>query len=274
MIVKTLRESAGSLPHGVPGPQGPMRDYAFKSWTGKDEREIGALIEGGDAQKAKFVTATLAYFLTRWGGKDFADVKPEVRRLALLQAYTGDVMFAWAQLRRQVIGDTLSLDLICPACKRGFPYDLDVGSIEVLCTEDTDVILELPVLLRDGLVINGKTHKLLTTSHLRWSSHEAIAAMTNPGAINLEIAASSICGLDGHDGPVSVISRQLDDMTKYDLEVLLSASGRNAPGPTMSFAVKCPNIECGLEIARRVPWAYDDFFSLRPSSAGPLQSSG
>jgi len=269
MRITTIGDLGMTLPVGVERDgESRGRGFAFKQWDATDEIAIGAIRDRHRAMgHGEFATAVLAHFLTVWGDRALAGLKPEEKALMLKRAWAGDFYHAWFQLRREVLGNGLGLSISCPLCRFKFPYEVDLASVEVFVFDDDDP-LEYPTELRDGLDYAGSKRKIVTMAPLRWHTHEASVKASegalNLGLIKMDVIRGSVVGVDGSDDRI-VLPPTLN-LSKYDIEALTNTIQDQQPGPDLSIEPVCP--ECNTPIQRTITWIYDSFFSVAASPHG------
>lgn len=280
MIKTTMGERGDLLPVGMSGtPDGPrMRDVSFRNWTARDEKAVGAYRDKDRTlNPAQFATRVLAHFLRRFGPWDFDSMTEPERINAVRTAWGADVFHAWVQLRRRALGDDLAMSLTCGFCKFEIPeYRVDLSTMEVDVLGD-DEGLERTVPLRDGFEFRGEVRKAPVLNPIRWSTYEGFKSFgdgaLNTGELKAGVILGSIVGVEGLKGALVLPDNAVDEIGKFDLELLVREINAGQPGPDLSIEVPCP--KCGSQIRRSVSWVYDSFFSMGGSSRSePPTKSG
>jgi hypothetical protein len=273
MFRTTLSAQGNQLPIGVEAGGGErIRTYAFRRWNAAVELEIGKTRDKERGMtSAAFATEILAKILSHWGPHDFSKMSDPERLLAIKRSFAGDVYHVWIQLRRDVIGNDLDIDLTC-ICRHKFTYSVDLGTLEEDVVADDEEISS-PFGLRDGFEYRGEIRKVVTLDPTRWMTFEGFGPEMglNPGAIKLALMEGTIVGVNGVDGRVRLTENDLRDLGKYDFEKLATAIGERQPGPSLLIHTECP--KCRSEIDRSMGWTYDSFFSAGSSRSEPPKKS-
>lgn len=130
------------------------------------------------------------------------ETKPRPERLlAVGQMFLADVLYLFLYLRREAIGREVRTDVACGACRRSFPFeaDLDTLEVETAGTEDpADLVQE--VTLADGIPVRGEVRKVLRVRPIRWCVMEGLGkGGVNEGAMKLAMFRDAIVGAEGMD---------------------------------------------------------------------------
>lgn len=262
LVKTTLKELGAQLPLGFPdGGGGYVRDIALRPWRMKEEKELGKLrADNETASLGQFVTMILATMCTRLGHHELEKMKFAERQVVISQMWMGDVFYAYMYLRTQNLGNILELNLICPFCKSKFPFDADLYTTEVATAEKIeDASWEQK--LRHPIAIRGAEVKGFKLGPARWTTMEGLNDVgADSGTAKDAIIAGSINGTMGEDKPIMISTGEIDEMVKYDIELLSRQVEDNDLGPNMAVEAKCPR--CKRESTQAMSWGYDSFFGV------------
>jgi hypothetical protein len=213
----------------------------------------------------QFVTMVLATLCTRLGPHDLAKLKFTERQVLISQMWMGDIFYAYMWLRVQNIGNILNLEIQCPFCKTRFPFEADLETTEVVTAASMDVASwDQP--LRHPITIRGDKVDGFRMGPSRWATMEAIGdAGADTGTAKSGLIAGSVCGVLGKDGQMAVSESELEELVKYDIEVLSSEIEEHNLGPNMAVDAKCSR--CKRESTHPMTWGYDNFFAVSSPSA-------
>lgn len=262
-LVKTsLKELGAQLPLGFLDSSGKYaRDIVLRPWRFKEEKELGKLrADNENASLGQFVTMILATMCTRLGYHNLETMEYVERRVIISQMWMADVFYVYMWLRTQNLGNVLEMELMCPFCKTKFPFDADLNTTDVVTAESVEHAsweqkLRSPIDIRSKKVVGFKL------GPPRWSTMEIIGDTgADSGSAKAGLIAGSITGTLGDDKPLGVSESELDEMAKYDIELLSRRIEDNDLGPNMSVDSKCPR--CKRESRHPMSWGYDDFFGI------------
>lgn len=258
----TLKKQGAVLPLGFPdGNGGYARDIALRPWRMAEEKELGKLrSENENASMGQFVTMILATMCTKIGHHNLDAMKFAERQVVISQMFMGDVFYAYMWLRAQNLGAILELELICPFCKTKHPFDADLETTEVVVADSIEAA-SWEQALKFPFEIRGEKVTGLKMAPPRWATMEAIGDTgADSGSAKSGIIAGSVCGFTGKDTPVSITEGELNEMMKYDIEMLTRGVEDYDMGPNMAVDVKCPR--CKREAVHPMNWGYDNFFGI------------
>jgi len=261
----TLGELGFNLPLGIPdGGGGLVRSFALRPWRFKEEKELAELIEQNpDATLAQYVSMVVATLCSSIGPHDFSQMKWEEKLIVIGQMWMGDVFFIYITLRKEAIGNVISLAPKCPGCGRNFNFDGHLDSINVLTTESVSNA-QWEYKLNTPIEMRGKTVGSFTLGPPRWNTLEMMTddnSVLNVGA-KLDMIRGSIHAVDSFDQQIVVIESDLDELTKKDMETISAEIDEKVVGPDMFVETKCPNIRCRNEIKQLIDWRYQHFFGV------------
>lgn len=260
--VVLLKDLGPQLPLGVLCEDGSYdKTIEVKRWTAREELELGELREENkDSSMPKYITMVLASMCTRIGPWDFEKMKPVEKHLKISQMFAGDVLYLYCWLRYKSLGGELVMKLTCPNCDKDFDYNFDIENIEVKCGNMLEEF-QWEYKLRDPFKIRDKKNSGFLMGPHRWNALETLGSVSSPntGEVKLKVIHSNIQHL--LDSPeVKIISeKELLDLTKIDLETLITRIDNDRLGPDMSFETKC---KCRRKFTRSIKWEFDDFFGV------------
>lgn len=256
--VTTLKELGAALPLGTESNGKWHKDLAARRWTMKEERALGELKE--NTRNGQFVSVVLATMLTKFGSHNFGDsVSIDEKILHIGNASMADVLYAYVWLRVDALGPSLGLDMSCPStkCKKNFSFNADLGSVEVKTANDlSEAVWTYD--LKDPFVVRNKVIKGFKFGPTRWSAFDNI---TSVGVAKAELLLGSILEVIYEDDsvePIVMVLSELDEMGKYDLEMISKQTDEHAIGPLMVVEGECPH--CKTAFKRVINWSYNDFF--------------
>lgn len=255
-----LQELGSRLPLGIQDSAGGFNNsLALRRWTMKQEKELGELRkENKGANMGEYVSMVLSSMCSRIGPYDFENMKFEERRVRISQMWMGDVFAAYCLLRKKALGKILGMDTSCPFCDKAEDFNADLDTIEVTTAENLED-LQWDYKLLEPFDIRGKKVTGFTLGPARWNSMETIA---DEGGSMGHAKAGLICGsvfkVHGHDTPLALVSHELDEMGKHDIELLSKKLEDEPLGPNMSIEKRCQ--KCRKDMKLPIRWSYDDFF--------------
>jgi len=262
LTFSTVRDWGQRLPIGLLAGGQLHRDFGFKQFRMKEERELDAVRK--DAKRmsmADFVAAVLSHMLTVLGPyQDFQSLSEQERKMIVHQMWLGDVMYAYIYLRISALGEVIKFKVECPSCgtKSDLPADLYDTDVKIA---EGEAALVRSIMLRDGLILEagGEPVKNLYIQPPRWNAMTSLRApgTFSLGDVKMAILLSSI--RQAGEGRFPLTSQVLDLLTKYDLESLARSIDSMSPGPDMTVETICP--ACQREGKHPLDWSYDFFFT-------------
>lgn len=260
----TVKDMGPVLPLGYQDSQGNLhKDFSVRPWRMKEERELGALRDNNkDATLFQYVGMVLATMLSRLGPHDFSQEGLDFnqKRLLVGQLTTGDVFYAYIWLRIQALGPELGVKFKCPACTTAVEnFVADLNSVEVKAAEDMEQASWEYELLTP-FQARGKEVKVMMVGPPRWNSLEMLQGSSGMGGAKPAVIRASIMGFGTRQEaePIVITDRELDEMSKRDIETLIRQINDRTVGPNMTVEGKCPH--CGHEFTMPIDWSYDNFF--------------
>jgi hypothetical protein len=259
---RTLRELGAQLPIGIRGQDGALhKAVTCRDWRGREEREVAKLKKTA-RQKGDFISQLLGYMFTQVGPHDFTVMRPAERQNVLTHMYRADAMYLYLWLRHQCVGADLMLNLTCPHCGFQVPWKGDLDSLEVRTVEAVEP-LRWEYVCQTVFDIRGTKVERLTLQPNRWAVFEATArkavAGGDVGLVSVDLIRDAIYQINGEDLSIVLIDKDLDDMTKRDLESLSHEIDRREVGPDLSVKEACPR--CTLQFTTSMDWGYASFFA-------------
>ena len=256
----TIAERGPLLPVGFLTGTGLAKDLVSRPWKTKDERELSKL-KKPKMSMASYISVVTGHMFSKFGPHNWTpETKIDERRVAIGQAYMGDVFFAYMYLRTQVIGNELSMDITCPTPGCGnFRFVGDLGSTEVNCVDDAAALdwfydLHDPITLRKQEIKRFK----LRTPHWQTLVNSSSDGFTESLG-KIMVAQGSIVGLNDDPALIALSDSEIDELSKYDLEAIAVRANDEYIGPKMGVEGKCP--KCEREFQAPIDWSYDRFFT-------------
>jgi len=247
------------LPIGILEGGELHRSFAFGVYNLGSERELAIRRKKAHAP-AESVVEVLAFMLISLGPySDFQALDENSRKLIIQRMWMHDVLYVYFSLRRDALGDELSVGCTCPTCgaKWKFTGDLSQGDVKVV--EDPKDIT-WPHVLKHGLIgKDGKPIRDIVLQPPRWECMMGISRKTgriDPVHAKVRIIASSIRHLG--DGSHALTEAAINSMSKWDVEHITKTLDDNVPGPDMTLEPECP--ECQAELRIPINWDWDFFF--------------
>ncbi len=263
----TLKKLGPQLPLGVVDANGNLnRGVSFRPWTGKEEREVGDLMDKNrEAPMAQYIAMVLSTMCKTLGHHNFEGMEDTAKRAVISQMYSGDVFYAFALLRREVMGSQLDLEIVCNLCRSKFNWAAGLDTLEINTAESVEsskwkYTLESPFVIRDSPVSE------LVLGPFRWHTIEddRFSGSLNLGMIKMAMIHGCIVEVPNRDNMV-LAEHELDGMLKVDIEELAYCINESHLGPDMSIETRCKT--CKNDIIQTIDWSYGSFFgrSSQPS---------
>jgi hypothetical protein len=257
-LIETLAERGASLPIGQAGARWEL---VARNWTTRYERELSKSSKGRSnmARRVSLVVATLFKKFGPHVWDDDTDI--EDRKAVLSKMYSADMFYAYCFLRREALGEELKLKIRCGSCRKEFEWLADLDTLEIHSPkEHTDLFWTYT--LRNPVDLRGVHVEKFRIGPQRWSMlenniHDVEKDM---GAAKISGVCSSICGFNDDAKDIELGPNELDDVSKYDFEYILSELNVRFWGPKMGVELEC--VECKTELVQMIPWDYNDFFSI------------
>lgn len=239
------------------------RTFKFKDWTMPIEEKISEL-----KRKSKttglFVTAMLDLLLDEFNGKAWEDYTKEERVLILNQLEFANVVYMYAYLRVEEIGEKFAMTVICPYCEnemKNYEFDLrtmDVNIKNKYHPREKTVKLSRPIYMDDDQKITG-----FVISHAKWDFMEKTDSKTarNEALMKKLMFGTAIQSFECDGEKIEKfysVHNVVNKMKKRDIEHLAVEVGNFNAGPLMMMEGDCNC--CGRSFMRMVNWGYDDFF--------------
>lgn len=255
----TLKDFQGQLPIGAVGSDGKLsKAITFIPYKGKQEREISELKRTA-ARGKDFAEATLSVLVSKMPGvPDFSELKLTEKKLAFSSMYVCDIIYAYLLLRCEAVGTMLPVKMECQ-CKHVNKFDADISTLDVTVLRDGKD-LQWEVELRDGLPVCGELRKKLTLQPPVWGLLTTTGMDEDETDQFFATFKASLVSVDGYDGPPVLREQDLDELSKYDIQLLKDSITTNTPTPNMVIEHKCDH--CKRPLFYALPWLRDDFFSL------------
>jgi hypothetical protein len=241
MKMMTLEELANKIP--IYMPDGTQPDFSFKTWRFAEEKLIGEL-KKKHKNLGRFVREIFFLMLNSFGGREWASIPENERKILLNQLPLGSVMYMYIYLRYEALGEDLKMSGIsCPSC---------ASSIDEFTFK-----LKRPFVVGDVKVIE------LKFQFTPWDAMEKLAPnlVSNEGAIKEVLLKYSLAGAVAEDiGPVKLDKfKILENLSKKDIEGAYEKLDEHNGGPVMGLEVDCPS--CAHKWNTPLSWDYNFFFS-------------
>lgn len=250
-----------NLPVGRVMADGKLsKSFTLKPWRMKEEKQLAewkTKYKGG-LTLGTYVTQVLATMVESIGGVTLPESEVD-RRMMLSSMFMADIMYMYVALRVEALGNELKMRLPCPACRSRFDFTADLNSLDIrTITNPADLAWDFK--LRTPLKHRGDLRHTLTLRPTLWMTLESKGAGDTAG-MSSAVIAGSITALNGipADEFTPVPESALDELTKYDLEMLTKSISENSPGPVMCVEEPCS--KCQASFFWPIDWGYDNFFS-------------
>lgn len=255
----TIGDYGHRLPVGILQGASLHRDFGFKPFRMKEERELETERKANKRiSVGEFVGTVMSHMLTKLGPyPDFQAIPKDERRLIISQMYLGDVMYIWLCLRIDALGEHIKFPLKCPSCTFEHKLNADLSLTDVKVYEDA-ASLTKPLKLRHGIDLPDKSTTLdVVLQPPRWLGMSG----ARPGATNSDIkmAILSASILKVGDGRFPATTDAIENMSKWDIELMAKTVETDAPGPDLTVEASCPQCQHEWEIP--LDWNWDFFFT-------------
>ena len=264
-----LKDLGPTLPLGIPSADGTLhRHIECKRWRGAEEREVGQIQEDSK-ERGDFVSRLMAFMYTRVGEHDFSSME-ETKKLTIVgQMHMGDVFYMYVWLRTRCVGMDLKMDLTCPRCNFEFDFNADLSTVEVRTADSLEAV-KWGYDLHDPFDLRGSKAQGFELAPIKWFAMEETICKAlqtgnqgNNGMAKMDTILSCIRAVKGRD-PLVMIPRDLDELSKIDIEMLSNKIDEHEVGPDMSVDGKCPR--CKRSFRTSLDWGYTSFFGISSPS--------
>lgn len=266
MVIKTLKEQGPFLPVGYPGSGTRIRPFHLRPFRLKEERELASYRDKGKGMSiGKFVAGVMTRMVATVGPHSFDSMKEPERLLAISDLSMADVLYMYMWLRYEALGEEspIVMKLGCPKCKADIDFNADLGTLEVRVVPDHVTTLRRELKLRDGFKIKGHHVDVVELEPIKWGTFLKPEFNTaNSGDREMETIRSSIVGAKGVKmSPLVIHDYEMDELTKYDVNLLTNDIEEHTPGPQMVVEPECS--ACGGESRQMINWQdFSGFFSM------------
>ncbi len=260
---ETILTRGPRLPLGIMHAGDLHTDLAVRKWRMKEERVLGELRdEHKDANLAVYVSMVLATMCSRLGPHDFDKLSFDEKRLAVSQMFLGDVFYAYVWLRIKSLGPEFKINFTPNWSNKSLSIVADLNSVEVNSAESVKAATWV-YQLKDPIEIRGQLVSKFFMGPVRWATLENIEALgqqANAGLIKDAMLQASVIGWQGDGEPIHghLASADLDELTKYDIEMATNGVDEHNLGPLMRVEGK----HKGRNFVARIDWGYDSFFAI------------
>ena len=268
ILITTLEDLGPNLPIGFANGNEFLKEFEFKTWKFKEEKQIGKIRENAKGLTVgEFVRHLMSVMLIRIGPHlDFQSLSDPEKTVILSQMYMPDMLYSYIWLRVHSLGPELPMKLKCPTCKYEFDYEVDLKTLEVKVLLEPKK-LKKEINLKDGFQIHKELRKKLTIRPPLWSIMDdpQIARSDNPGERDAAMIKGSVVGAEGLENgkPIAILDTDLDEMSKFDIVTTVAAI-EDTPGPNMVLEADCP--KCKTKFFQMIEWFYDSFFTISSQS--------
>ena len=268
-VEKTTMSNLGAnLPLGVPDPTGALvKPFSVKPWRMREEKELGKLRSEipGTVSVAQQTGLVVMHMLNSVGNHDFTKMKHPEKQLVVSQMFMGDVWYVYAFIRKHCISEEVPMKLTCPRCGKEFDYQANLQTLQVNHANELEAA-KWEYNLKVPFEIRGKEVKKFVLGPQRWEIAEKSYA-TKDESVAKELAMiGSIKGLNDDTAQLELMSGELDDMSKKDLEGLINEIDIHYMGPNMAIEMtkedKCPNCGYASDYVISLDWSYNNFFGI------------
>jgi len=264
----TMSDLGANLPLGVLDPTGALaKQFSVRPWRMKEEKELGKLRNEikGTVSVAQQTGLVVAHMLNSVGNHDFTKLQHPEKQLVVSQMFMGDVWYVYAYVRKQCIGEEVPMKLTCPRCGIEFDYQANLQTLQVNHASDLDAS-KWEYELKDPFEIRSKEVKKFILGPQRWEIAEQSYA-TKDDSVAKELAMiGSIKGINDDTNTLELISGELDDMSKRDVESLINKIDIHYMGPNMAIEMtkkdKCPKCGYSNDYVISLDWSYNNFFGI------------
>jgi len=269
----TLKELGPQLPLGVLGPDGSqVRDIELKTWNFKAERKLSRTMENveGTADPATYVTYVLSELCPSLGmighsSNEAKKVTPGMVRTMVESMYMGDVWYAYVWLRREAVGNEMTLTPLCKTCRKEFSFVANLDTIEVRVGDQVeDFYWEYK--MKRPFSVRGKEVETITMGPPRWSVCQKMIENPTDASVAFETTKAGIYYLNGdHSRRAVVLDSDLDEMHKVDITGIASASNGKHLGANMLLEISKEEHTCSAghrnDYTMAIDWSYQSFFA-------------
>jgi len=265
--IQTLAQLGSQLPVGVVSAGTLDKALDLIPYQMKQERELAKMRRPGSGVGA-YVEAAMSLLVKQFGPHNVASMEDKgTRKLVFSQAYLADILYAYLYIRYAALGPQFPLLMRCPACRNAQQVVGDLDTLEVEVATDTKQ-LTWPLELRDGVKIGGQVRRSLTLQPPVWGQLD-VSRFDDEGLRQIMMLKAALVTAEGLDGPPVLFDADVDEMSKWDVELISKSIEDNSPGPRMLIESRCER--CSSEMFGLLEWASEGFFSM--PSQSPLRKS-
>ena len=247
----TVQEQGNKIP-------GLGLEFRLQPLTGKRERDIYRLISSEPKLSQSLpwqVLCCLAVVVQELGGQNLSDMT-EAQRMRYLESEAGltvgDAYFMYLASRRESLGDGLSLDVTCPACKEKNQYTVNLAELSLLAADSrADLVKE--VSLATPLHFD-KDYSQVKVHAVRFRPRELRVDYSVEA--RAKVLANEV-DVEGYEFPLS--EELLLDQPSRVLKELFSAVDSVTPGVTETTNLECA--ACKRMSPFMVSWEFPSFFA-------------
>lgn len=252
----TQRELGEQLPMGVLQGGVLHRDFSFRTYSSRVERELDALRQANKGiNGVMWAVLVLSKMLVSYGPYvDFSALSESERRQVLLNSWAQDVLYLLVCLRIQALGAEVRFALKCGSCDHEFRPTVDLGDLDVKVCRIPDVLTKV-YQMKNPVEVGPRRYEFLVLDQPRWGSL-ALVKGRNLSAAEFTSVRSLIRFTLPDQFPVT--DAILDEFSKYDFEHIRAAVDDDSYGADMLLEADCP--ECARTTKYGMDWSWDFFF--------------
>jgi hypothetical protein len=267
--LQTIASLGKRLPIGVELDGKLEKGFDIKPLGWGLEREIGR--EWAKRRKTldigKYISTILAHTVLKIGPHDVTALSMNRRFQVFAEMFAGDVFYMYAYLRLISTGKEMSLrGLTCYECNHSFSFVADVSTLGVVCFE-TIQEMEREIKLQDGFEMGGGHRDTFILRPPKWrmmSDPLAQGSLANDAELFGAMLMHSVVEVKGLNRGAAITERELDKMTKPDLEICKEGMELLIGGPRWFVDSACP--KCKEEFFYEIDWSYQNFFARSSTS--------
>jgi hypothetical protein len=262
VTICTVEEQGLVLPLGIQNSSGNfVQDIVFRPWRLKEERELIELRENNkDLNLASYVSLALATMCKKLGPYDFGEMNLVEKKLIISQMYLADVFYAYVLLRIKSIGNKMSIVFQPQWSNKQLTIESDLNTVEVKKPNSYKDACWTYV-LKNPIEIRGKIVTEFNLAPQKWNSleqYEELGNQSDQSSAKIMLILASVIGCKEIDNDLVLIEKELDEMSKLDIETLSYFIDENSLGPKMVVEGK----HKGRSFRAPIDWGYDNFFLI------------
>lgn len=278
MVLVTMEEYGSRLPIGIlkteNGKETLVKDFAVDKVNFPMERNISnfwnTYSRKRNVSPVDYIAVVVAHALTSLAGQNVSAFDVNKKLSIVHGMFLGDVFYIYAWLRFETLGRDINLNTIaCNACDKPIEHvTIDLGSLEINNVETVDEVYN-DFELRDGFMLMNKECKKLVIKPPTFRSIIGTSDYNSAEALS-SLAQTSIHKIEDFDSGIVLTDRELEQFSRYDMNILEEEINYITAGPNWNIETKCPN--CENKIFQMIDWRYVDFFGRSSRSTKKRRS--